>query len=642
MNKYIYILVVLILMFEVDVFSDVLYDIDFSSPTHVVGEQMTVGYGGPVPRNTPSMSMCGFGEQIVVTSYGSLTQQPVQLIPDTPLKHLYGHSQILLDLYTFNYQIYRLDFDVCIENMTAGSWDRFTASFDVPDVVNLKFTNEGNIVVGRHSNPIGSFDFGQLISMSILVDLPENTWSITCNSEHLYTGQFFYPYPNRPHLPGYIRTIRFNLADDLTDSVLAGTSIDNIKVIGISKPEIEEVAVDIKPGSCPNPLNVKSRGVLPVAILGSEEIDVSSINAASIRLAGVGPIRSSYEDVATPVSDSDECNCNINEPDGLLDLTLKFETQKLVEAIGEVDHDDELVLELTGVLSDETPIEGNDCIIIRGKDKPLNRADSDGNGIIYEAEVSGDVLYDIDFSSPTHVVGEQMTVGDGPVPRNTPSMSMFDFGEQIVVTSYGSLTQQPVQLIPDTTSKNLYGYSQMQLDLFTFNYQIYRLDFDVCIENMTAGSWDSFVVLFDIPSVNRLDFTNEGNIVGHSNPIGSFDFGQLLSMSVLVDLAENTWSITCNSEHLQTGQFFYPYPCYPFLPRYIHTIRFNLADDLGDSVVAGAAIDNIKVVGISKPEIEEVAVDIKPGSCPNPLNVKSKGVLPVVTLPHQTIVLQRR
>ncbi|MHC4648611.1 MAG: hypothetical protein ACYTBJ_24405, partial [Planctomycetota bacterium] len=38
-----------------------------------------------------------------------------------------------------------------------------------------------------------------------------------------------------------------------------------------------QVAVDIKPGSCPNPLNLASRGVLPVAVLGSEDFDVSSI-----------------------------------------------------------------------------------------------------------------------------------------------------------------------------------------------------------------------------------------------------------------------------------------------------------------------------------------------------------------------------
>jgi len=146
------------------------------------------------------------------------------------------------------------------------------------------------------------------------------------------------------------------------------------------------VTIDIKPGSCPTPLNVKSRGILPVAVLGSEDFDVSSIDVASIRLAGVAPIRSSYEDVTTPVSDANECECSTEGPDGFLDLTLKFETQRIVEAIGEVDHGDELVLELTGMLSDETPIEGSDCVIIRGRHKPLNKADFNGDGIVNTAD----------------------------------------------------------------------------------------------------------------------------------------------------------------------------------------------------------------------------------------------------------------
>jgi hypothetical protein len=67
-----------------------------------------------------------------------------------------------------------------------------------------------------------------------------------------------------------------------------------------------EVFVDIKPGSCPNPFNVKSKGVLPVAILGAEDFDVTMIDPSEILLSrdgieeGVPPLRWSYEDVATP------------------------------------------------------------------------------------------------------------------------------------------------------------------------------------------------------------------------------------------------------------------------------------------------------------------------------------------------------
>ena len=151
-------------------------------------------------------------------------------------------------------------------------------------------------------------------------------------------------------------------------------------------PRILEVAVDIKPKSCPNPVNVKSSGVLPVAILGTVDYDVTTIDPTSIRLTGVEPLRSVYEDVATPVSDNNDCNCITEGPDGFLDLNLKFETQKIVEAVGDVNDGDELQLELIGVLFDETPIEGADCILIRGRHKPINPADINKDGVVNAAD----------------------------------------------------------------------------------------------------------------------------------------------------------------------------------------------------------------------------------------------------------------
>lgn len=149
------------------------------------------------------------------------------------------------------------------------------------------------------------------------------------------------------------------------------------------------VDVDIEPRSCPNPLNVDSRGVLPVAILGSEDFDVNAIDVASIRLAGVVPIRSSFEDVATPVSDGNECECTTAGTDGYIDLTLKFKTVELVEELvstqGELVDGDVLVLTLTGVLSDETPIEGADCVLVLGKvpkSTRAKRADINRDGVV--------------------------------------------------------------------------------------------------------------------------------------------------------------------------------------------------------------------------------------------------------------------
>ena len=105
-------------------------------------------------------------------------------------------------------------------------------------------------------------------------------------------------------------------------------------------------------------------------------------------MAGVAPIRNSYEDVATPLADPNECECTTNGPDGITDLTLKFKTQDIVEALGEVNTDDILTLSLTGVLNDETPIEGADCVVIVGRHKPINKADINEDGVVNTVDIA--------------------------------------------------------------------------------------------------------------------------------------------------------------------------------------------------------------------------------------------------------------
>jgi hypothetical protein len=130
------------------------------------------------------------------------------------------------------------------------------------------------------------------------------------------------------------------------------------------------IAVDIKPQSCPNPLNTKSKGVLPVAILGTEDLDVFDIDLSSISLEGVAPVRNDLEDVATPFNGGPIINCldcTEQGPDGFTDLTLKFDTREVVAAIGEVIDGECLILRITGSLLDGTTIEGDDVVIIKKK-----------------------------------------------------------------------------------------------------------------------------------------------------------------------------------------------------------------------------------------------------------------------------------
>jgi hypothetical protein len=162
--------------------------------------------------------------------------------------------------------------------------------------------------------------------------------------------------------------------------------------ITIRGPLDVSVHFDVKPGSCPNPINPKSKGVLPAAILGSSDFDVTTIDPASVRLrlqgsdVTVAPIRWAVEDVATPFASPDakeDCfsDCNNMGPDGYLDLTLKFDTQEVIAALGEFSAEACLVLEVVGNLEDEQnggTILGEDVVRML-KSKSVGNPSPNGN-----------------------------------------------------------------------------------------------------------------------------------------------------------------------------------------------------------------------------------------------------------------------
>ena len=169
--------------------------------------------------------------------------------------------------------------------------------------------------------------------------------------------------------PG-ITTVVFERTTTNFNAGLQAVPIDDL----VLTSSLEIVPLDIKPQSCPNPVNVKSRGVLPVALLGTVNFDVSEVDLASVRLEGVAPVRSGIEDVARPFDlfdNVEEANdCTEEGPDGLDDLTLKFKTQEVVVALGAVSDGQVLILTLTGNLKAAfggTPFQGQDVVIIKKK-----------------------------------------------------------------------------------------------------------------------------------------------------------------------------------------------------------------------------------------------------------------------------------
>ncbi len=138
-----------------------------------------------------------------------------------------------------------------------------------------------------------------------------------------------------------------------------------------------EVAVDIKPRNCPNRLNVRSKGVVKVAILGSDEFDATSVDPSTVRLEGASPLRWKFRDVATPYESDNmkgDCkDCTRKGRDGFLDLELKFKKQDIVAALGSVNNGECRVLNLTGKTYAGTTIMGDDVVLIQAKKKRYSK-----------------------------------------------------------------------------------------------------------------------------------------------------------------------------------------------------------------------------------------------------------------------------
>jgi hypothetical protein len=138
------------------------------------------------------------------------------------------------------------------------------------------------------------------------------------------------------------------------------------------------VAVDIKPSTCSNSLNTQNRSIVRAAILGTPDLDVRTLDPASIRLFGVPPITSSIHDIAAPVRPyigrTESSGCRIR-PDKRPDLVLYFDSQAIVNAITaalghEPKNGDVIAIVVTGTLKSQFgahPILGEDLITIQNR-----------------------------------------------------------------------------------------------------------------------------------------------------------------------------------------------------------------------------------------------------------------------------------
>ena len=111
-----------------------------------------------------------------------------------------------------------------------------------------------------------------------------------------------------------------------------------------------EITIDIKPGGNPNNINLKSKGVVPVAVLTTEDFDAGDVDPTTVEFAGASPVRWRLCDV---------------DDDGDDDLLFHFKTQEL-QGLDE----NSTEAKLTGKTKDEVEISGTDTVCIKsGKKK---------------------------------------------------------------------------------------------------------------------------------------------------------------------------------------------------------------------------------------------------------------------------------
>lgn len=136
--------------------------------------------------------------------------------------------------------------------------------------------------------------------------------------------------------------------------------------------------LDVMPGSCQNPVNTTvfdhdpmnnddtmRGGVLPVALLGSDDFDVSRVDMLTIRLEGAEPLRHQIADVAGLPAGVDPCPTD--GPDGHPDIQFKFRKQDLADVLQSTPRGGTFFVTLTGTLDDGTPFVANDRVKIAGE-----------------------------------------------------------------------------------------------------------------------------------------------------------------------------------------------------------------------------------------------------------------------------------
>lgn len=273
------------------------------------------------------------------------------------------------------------------------------------------------------------------------------------------------------HLLGYPSATLLGLVDEMgfynraltDDEVLAIFNAGSEGKCKSTFPPWEPIDIDIKPGSYPNSVNLKSKGVVPVAILTTPEFDASTVDPTTVKFADASPIKWTTKDV---------------DYDGDMDMLLHFKTQELKL------EENSFKATLTGMTYDGGAIVGTDSIrivvpgpppsCIQPPDGLTGWWPGDGNtdDIIggWNAELQGDATTGSGFVSEAFILD-----GDGDFV-NVPHVPALNVG-------YGDFTVALWVFFNDTAGEQVLAEKYIQ-----------RFDEDTPCEGWTLTKWENNVL----------------------------------------------------------------------------------------------------------------------------------------------------
>ena len=203
--------------------------------------------------------------------------------------------------------------------------------------VNVNITANATPPTGCTATPNAANPTATTLPVSTAVTVDE-VWTVNCSE----TGAKSFTFDNA------IAVATAHVADPNGANNSASTTLAVTVVPAATPtptptpPPVIEVRIDIKPGSFPNTINLSSKGVIPVALLGSATFDVRSVDYSTVVFAGA------------PVA-SGPAFMDVNR-DGFLDAVMQFRTQQTNIQPGDTQAC------LTGNTLGGTPIHGCDSI----------------------------------------------------------------------------------------------------------------------------------------------------------------------------------------------------------------------------------------------------------------------------------------